>query len=85
MRNDNGTAVTPLTANVVVTPPPNTVSGAEAATVKKTMCTTPSRLRRSWGPDEVMRCFSERFPGGERKECLAEPSDGVVTHNPDVW
>jgi hypothetical protein len=47
MRNDNGTAVTPVTANVVVTPPPSTVSGAEAATVKKTMCTTPRRLRRS--------------------------------------
>ena len=32
MRNDSGTPVTPLTANVVVTPPPSTVSGAEAAT-----------------------------------------------------
>src|SRR5689334_15960293 len=32
-----------------------------------------------------MRGFSERYPGGERKEGLAEPSDGVVAHNPAAW
>src|SRR5437763_649718 len=76
MRNDSGTAVTPLTANVVVTPPPSTVSGAEAATVKKTMCTTPSRRRRSRGSvDEIigrLRCSVDLLRGGLVGAELAE-------------
>src|SRR3954454_11361945 len=51
MRNESGTPELPVTAKVVVTPPPNTVSGADAATVKNTRWITPRRRRRSCGTD----------------------------------
>src|ERR1700754_1355282 len=42
-RKDSGMPLLPVTANIVVTPPPSTVSGADAATTKKNRCTTPRR------------------------------------------
>src|ERR1700754_2445877 len=48
-RKDSGMPLLPVTANIVVTPPPSTVSGADAATTKKNRCTTPRR-RLARGP-----------------------------------
>src|SRR6266545_4312204 len=83
MGNASGTPFTPVTANAVGIRPPSTVIGADAATVKKKMCPTPSRRRASpsWPEPTICDPNSSRHTGEpDRTDTNEAPPEGGAPH-----